>query len=148
MISNNDTTLYFHPASKKTDDRLKLFNKVAYAEILEESIGNSDYSNIKTDFDIDIDRKVIAIVNAVENMNVELADNDYFVKVVLKDDSIYAYAYAPRRFALAERIQVREITDDLLTRGIIKPSVSPYCARVVPVRRKMEQSVFALNYVL
>lgn len=31
---------------------------------------------------------------------------------------------------------MREITDDLLKRGIIRQSVSPYCARVIPVRKK------------
>lgn len=31
-----------------------------------------------------------------------------------------------------ERTELREIIDDLLEREIIKPSVSPYCARVVP----------------
>ncbi|KMQ89733.1 hypothetical protein RF55_10607 [Lasius niger] len=41
-----------------------------------------------------------------------------------------------RRFAWMERLKIREITDDLLERGIIKHSSSPYCARVVPVRKK------------
>jgi len=62
--------------------------------------------------------------------------DDYLVKVSLKDNTIYAYA--PRRFAYMERLQIREITDDLLNRGIIKYSTSPYCARVVPVRKKNE----------
>lgn len=60
--------------------------------------------------------------------------DDYSVKVSLKDDSIYAYA--PRRFAWSERQQIREITDDLLERNIIKYSSSPYCAKIVPVRKK------------
>lgn len=34
---------------------------------------------------------------------------------------------------------MRAITDDLLSREIIKPSVSPYCSRVVPVRKKSGQ---------
>lgn len=33
-------------------------------------------------------------------------------------------------------MQIREITDNLLEKGIMKPSVSPYCARVVPVKKK------------
>jgi len=37
---------------------------------------------------------------------------------------------------LSERLQIREITDDLLARGIIQYSNSPYCARVVPVRKR------------
>lgn len=61
-------------------------------------------------------------------------DDSYTVEVLLKDFSVYVYA--PRKFAYVERQQIRAITDDLMNRGIIKPSVSPYCARVVPVRKR------------
>lgn len=33
-------------------------------------------------------------------------------------------------------MEIRKITDDLLARGIIKDSIAPYCARVVPVKKK------------
>jgi len=36
----------------------------------------------------------------------------------------------------SERLQLRAITDDFLAREIIKPSVSPICARVVSVRKR------------
>lgn len=36
----------------------------------------------------------------------------------------------------SEQKQLKEITDDLLERNIIKYSTSPYCARVVPVKKK------------
>lgn len=61
-------------------------------------------------------------------------DDNYSVQVRLKDDTVYAYA--PRRFVHAERLAMCQITDDLLRRGIIQPSVSPYCARVVPIKKK------------
>lgn len=32
--------------------------------------------------------------------------------------------------------KLRKITDDLLARGIIKPSISLYCARIVPIRKR------------
>jgi len=67
-------------------------------------------------------------------MSMPTVKDNYTVKINLKDDT--TYAYAPRKFAWTERIQIREITDDLLNRGIIKHSTSPYCARVVPVRKK------------
>lgn len=70
----------------------------------------------------------------VEDTPVPVIEDDYLVKINLKDDS--TFAYAPRKFAWPERIQIREITDDLLERGIIKYSTSPYCSRVVPVRKK------------
>lgn len=58
------------------------------------------------------------------------------VTVSLKDN--LTYAYAPRRFAWTERLEIRKITNNLLARGIIKPSLSPYCSsmRMVPVRKR------------
>jgi len=44
--------------------------------------------------------------------------DDYKMQVYLKDDSIYAYI--PRRFAYAKRMQIRKITDDLQKREIIQ----------------------------
>lgn len=55
----------------------------------------------------------------------------------MKDPSIFTFA--PRHFAHIERLQIREITDDLLNRGIIQKSISPYCSRVVPVRKRNGQ---------
>lgn len=78
--------------------------------------------------------KLLNLILEVQNRNVLLTDDDYSVQVHLKDHS--TYAYAPRRFAHAERKEIRELTDDLLCRGIIKPSTSPYCARIVPVKKK------------
>lgn len=69
-----------------------------------------------------------------ENLELDQVNEDHKVRIHLKDESIYAYA--PRRVAFAERKQIREITDDLLARGIIKPSNSPYYARIVPVKKQ------------
>jgi len=70
----------------------------------------------------------------VNNISVSLIDDGHAVQVCLKDASVFAYA--PRRFAHSERLQLRAITDDLLNREIIKPSVSLYCARVIPVQKR------------
>jgi len=59
----------------------------------------------------------------IEKNDVLPVDDNYAVSVRLKDNSVYAYA--PRRFAHSKRLELREITNDLLRRGIIKPSVSP-----------------------
>jgi len=79
-------------------------------------------------------QRLVSIINEVELSDIETVNDDYAVSVCLKDESVYAYA--PRRFAYCERLKLRNITDDLLARGIIKPSMSPYCARVVPIRKK------------
>lgn len=90
--------------------------------------------NCNVDFEKEIKSKWKQMVLEVANSPTTHLENDYYVKINIKDYS--TYAYAPRRFAMAERIKIREITDNLLERGIIKPSSSAYCARVVPVRKK------------
>jgi len=77
---------------------------------------------------------LISVFEQVENTNITVTDYDYSVKVRLKDES--TFAYSPRRFAHNEKLQIKEITDDLLSKDIIKVSTSPYCARDVPVRKK------------
>lgn len=77
---------------------------------------------------------MIETIVEVENLNVPAIEDDYCVRVNLKDFS--TYAYAPRRFAMTEKLQIRAIIDNLLSRKIIKASVSPYCTRVVPICKK------------
>jgi len=88
--------------------------------------------------EIDFDRankdRLINLLVSIKNRAIEHVEDNYAVSVRLKDNSIFAYA--PRRFAHAERLEVQMIIDDLLSREIIQPSTSPYCACVVPVRKK------------
>lgn len=86
------------------------------------------------DFDENTKKKLISTILKVENTRVVSANEDYFVKIKLKDNSIYRFS--PRRFAWTKKLQIKEIVDDLLRRKIIKESTSEYCARIVPVRKK------------
>ena len=90
--------------------------------------------DVQTQFGNEVTERLKNLLLEIQAMKVQMIEDDYTVKINLKDMS--EYAYAPRRFAHAERLQIRKIIDDLLTRKIIKPSVSPYCARLVPVRKK------------
>lgn len=90
-------------------------------------------TSINIDFDNSVKQQLISVFHEVENIDVPVVEDDYVIKTKLKDDSIFAFL--PRRFTHKERFQIREITDDLLSRHIIKESNSPYCARV-PVRKK------------
>jgi len=90
--------------------------------------------NAEIDFDGDAKKRLCNIISACENGSVKYVNDEYAVRVSLKDYS--TYAYAPRKFALEERKQIRKITDDLLARDIIQVSTSPYCARIVPVKKK------------
>lgn len=91
-------------------------------------------NNLTTDFGVEETNKFKKLIKEVDEMHVDEINDNYKVRVHLKDSSLYSYV--PRKFALSERIELRKITDNLLERGIIKVSISPYCARVVPVRKK------------
>jgi len=70
------------------------------------------------DFDKSAKQRLKDVIMECLHSNVCEIDDDYYVNVNLKDDS--TYAYAPRKFALKEREQIREITDDLLKRVSLK----------------------------
>jgi len=91
-------------------------------------------NDITIDFDSNVKQQLISVFEQVKNTNIPVTDNDYSIKVRLKDESTFTYSL--RRFGYNEKLQIREITDDLLFRDIIKVSTSPYRARVVPVRKK------------
>lgn len=93
---------------------------------------------IEIQFHSEYKDKLAKIILETDECTVAAIDDNYSVHVRLRDKS--TYAYAPRRFAYAERMELRRITDELLDRGIIRPSVSPYCARVLLVKRKNGQS--------
>lgn len=93
-------------------------------------------SNLDDNVDIKTKERLLNIFAEVDDMSLKPVKDNYHVQVNIKDDSIYAYA--PRRMSYNEKLKLREITDDLLKRGIIVPSSSPYCARVVPVTKKKE----------
>jgi len=73
------------------------------------------------DFDLDAKQKLKTVVLETNKASVPEVDDGHAVQVWLKNSSIYAYT--PRRFAHSEHLQLRAITDDLLAREIINPSV-------------------------
>jgi len=135
FLQEQKLALIYKPADDQAAIKSSLFT-VLPLHVSEDA--KNDLETIITDSHIDFDRdakdKLKTIVLECDDASVPETNDGYSVRVRLKDDSVYAYA--PRRFAHAERLQLREITDDLLERDIIKPSVSPYCARVVPVRKR------------
>lgn len=125
-----------NPVKKDHKDRVELFSVlVATSNVINTSNNsNLEWSHPVTDFDAETNKKLTDVFTEVQNSEVTQIEDDFMVTVTLKDTS--TYAFSPRRFALSQCKEMREITDDLLSRGIIKPSRSPYCARVVPVRKK------------
>jgi len=67
---------------------------------------------IEIDFEFKDKQQLIRVVTEIEQNNSLPVDDGYVVPVRLKDNSVYAFA--PRRFAHCERLELRQITDDLL----------------------------------
>jgi len=128
-------TLVYKPVDRPSWPETNLFT-VLPLHVLEDT--ERDFESVieeaNIDFGHETKQKLKSIARDVNNTSVPRMDDGHAVQVRLRDDSVYSYA--PRRFAYSERLQLRAIIDDLLNRGIIKPSVSPYCARVVPVRKR------------
>lgn len=143
FLKNHNIKVVYSPVKECSDDtNLQLFSQIASAEVYEEDEKeiNSVLKNIEIDFDSEVKQQLITTILKVENTNIPPMEDNYSVKIILKDDSVYAYA--PRPSALAEKRQLREITNDLLNRSIIKTSTSPYCARVVPVSKEKRHIAF------
>ncbi|CAL1672453.1 unnamed protein product [Lasius platythorax] len=136
FLIENEIQLIYILAKEIIKDKLYLLREIASVETVDIPSNNLEelLSQIETDFDVAVKNQLISVICEVENSKIDCVNDDCLVKIALKDES--PYAYAPRRFAWSERLQLRAITDDLLTRYIIKPSSSPYCAQVVPVRKR------------
>jgi hypothetical protein len=140
FLAKNNLKLHYHPSKNDQENKLSLLSEVASADVYIDTIQNSSLlslEDVKSDFGLEIDKKILQIINEAhstllqgKNEIIELPP----VTVTLKDMS--TYAYAPRKFALSERRQIREIMDDLLARKIVKESTSPYCARIILVRKR------------
>ena len=61
--------------------------------------------DIEINFDNSVKKQLDQMLVDVEKIDIPIIENDYSIKVNLRDDSVYVYA--PRRFALQERKQVR-----------------------------------------
>lgn len=136
FLSDNRISCLFDFSNKEQNDKLKLFSEIASTDIIDKHSNDLKdlLVNTKIDFDENVKKQLIATILEVEETNFPSVDDNYYVKVRLKDDS--PYRYSPRRFAWIERLKIREIVDDLLQRNIIKESNSEYCARIVPVKKR------------
>lgn len=127
----NKLTLSFALELNKLENDLR--HELPFADVYAVS-SDSLLKDCDVDFGLESKNRLVKLVKEIEDASIPVIEDDYRVRVNLVDKSVYAFA--PRKFAFEERKQIREIIDDLLSREIIKPSISPYCARVVPVRKK------------
>lgn len=135
FLERESLTLVYQPDAE-TQDRVTLFTYLPLC--IEEATESKSLEHLldthTTDFGLESKKMLKSMVIEVEKQAIVPIDDGDSVRVHTKDPSIYAYA--PQRMAHSERLQIREIIDDLLQRGIIQTSVSSYCARIVPVRKR------------
>jgi len=135
FLNTNKISCLYDPLEEEINNKIKLFTEIVAVDIVEPVNELKDsFSDIKIDFDNTVKKQLVSILIEVENTEIEPINLDYFIKVRLKNESIYSYS--PRRFAWAERLQIREVVENLLERNIVKHSISPYCTRIVPVRKR------------
>lgn len=87
-----------------------------------------------SDLSASVKDNLIDILQDSDEMLCEPEDDNYNVRVHLKDKSLFRFA--PRRMSVYEKQEIQTIVDDLLKREIIQPNISPYCARVVLVSKR------------
>lgn len=137
LINEERLTIVFRPGNDTRDNNVSM--DVApfvlfHDDIFEPNRLEETVYAAEIDFDEATRRRLVDVMVDAQQSAEPVAADDYYVTLRIKDES--TFACAPRRLAFAERRQMREITDDLLKRGIIKESTSPYCSRVVSVRKK------------
>ncbi|KMQ86687.1 retroelement polyprotein, partial [Lasius niger] len=92
------------------------------------------FDNIDNELSIQDQHDLLNTFKETDEMPVEKVNDNYYVSVYIKDHSLFRYA--PRRMSIAEKNELQEIIDDLLKRSIVKPSISPYCSRVILVSKR------------
>ncbi|XP_076385878.1 uncharacterized protein LOC143264115 [Megachile rotundata] len=117
-----------------TDSNIKVSTIFAIDAIEERSCYDIVSENLDDDLDFSAKEQLLTILHEIDSQKLEPIKDNFMIRVHLKDTSFFRYS--PRRMSFQEEKELREITDDLLVRGIIKPSISPYCSRVVLVNKR------------
>lgn len=99
FLENHKITVIINSSSKDSENKLQLLSEVASVDIIENSSNKtaSLFEEISIDFDYSIRNQLITIFQEVGNTEMPILDDDYFIKICLRDESVYAFA--PRRFA-------------------------------------------------
>lgn len=136
FLDKERTTLIYEPRNPNNGFNVQLLPSFDVCNI-ENKVKDKVKDKLAShDIDFDnVDRSdLYKLLTEIEDTDIPKSEDNYKVRINSRDTSVYAYA--PRRFAYQERLQIQKIIDDLLKRKIIKVSSSPYCARIVPVKKK------------
>lgn len=115
-------------------------------DIFSIDVGSND-SEIDTDPTLGIPcrEKLEEIISqSYTDSQIDIEPYEYEMKIHLTSD--VPFHCAPRRLSFAERTTVQDIVNDLESRGIIRPSNSPYASAIVLVKKKSGQTRLCVDY--
>lgn len=92
---------------------------------------------LNLDMPLTVKNDLLDTFKLVESMDIIPIQDEYFVRVHLKDHSLFRFA--PCRMSIVEKKELDNIIDNLLKQKIIKPSISPYCSCVILIPKKNGQ---------
>lgn len=136
MVALNSNTPPDDCTSLNTIFLIDLVNENNHYDVLE---------NPNIDLDFQIKNLLLSTLLEINLLEVEPLE-DYNIRVHLKDS--FLFRYAPRRISVMEKKELNNITDELLKRNIIKPSILPYCSRAVLVNKRNRKKCIDLKCLL
>ncbi|XP_058810925.1 uncharacterized protein LOC131675799 [Topomyia yanbarensis] len=148
FLQDND----FHGLAFKRNDK---FDVDAMKGVFDGDV--ADVSILFVDDKVELDIGDTSETRALSGKVYELFDNDYLnrvkpreplvkhsVEIKLKEDRYYNAT--PLRLSDFERKEQNKIVNDMLSKGIIRESESPYSSRVVMTRKKNGEYRFCVNF--
>ena len=79
-----------------------------------------------------------------ENFDKATINEEFEMNIVLKSDQ--PISFQPRRLSYADKEKVQVILDDLLEKGVIRPSSSPYASAIVLTHKKNGEIRLCVDY--
>lgn len=107
FIRNNKLFYGIDNTSEEDKNIVKLFSHVPSADIINhESKFTDSFPEINIDFDLPVKNKLISLIQEINSTSIPIIQDDYSVKVNLKDKT--TYAYAPRKFVVRTKTIKRD----------------------------------------
>lgn len=95
LLSERIKLIYNPSVVEKEDKATWIEHAFFFIDVFQQADTVSDLADrLQTDFDEETDRQLRDLLHEIENAELPLKEDDYSVKVHLKDESTYAYAPA------------------------------------------------------
>jgi len=108
FLTNNNIFFTYTPLGEDLENRVQLFSEIATINVVELTSDKTTniLNDVTIDFDSDVKQQLINVFEQIENTNIPFKNDDYAVKVRLKNES--TFVYSPRRFAYNEIANKRD----------------------------------------